>query len=66
MYRVSYTVEARAANRSPTCGRTRRTEYFGAEPEALARVRQLLEDGRCIAVAREKGSARLAGALSDL
>jgi hypothetical protein len=57
MYRVSYTVEAAAA-RSPELLRTRWTEYFATESAAMARLRQLLDDGRCIAVCSGNRSAR--------
>jgi hypothetical protein len=65
MYRVSYTVDARA-NGFGKQARTRRTEYFASEPEALARVRQLLDEEICIAVCARKNSSRTSGVRSDL
>jgi hypothetical protein len=65
MYRVSYTVDG-GGDRTRRRARTRRTEYFATEPEALARIRQLLDDGNCIAVCAGKRSSRAASARLDL
>jgi hypothetical protein len=54
MYRVSYTVDAGSSEGSANYGRTRRTEYFATETEALARISRLLNDGRCSAICAAK------------